>query len=65
MRNSKTYLGFKAFNGLLFMVFGVLIIAEMIRMVGLRFEAFSGLVLGAALIALGLYRTMGFVRSRK
>jgi hypothetical protein len=65
MRNSKAYLGFKTFNGIVFIVLGGLIIFQMIRMVGLRFEAFSGLVLGSALIALGLYRTMGFLRSKK
>ncbi len=65
MRNSKAYLGFKTFNGIVFIVLGALIIVQMLRTVGLRFEAFSGLVLGAALIALGVYRTVGFVRSRK
>ena len=65
MRNSKAYLGFKTFNGVIFIAFGVAIIVQMLRVVGLRFEAFSGLVLGAAFIALGLYRTVGFVRSRR
>jgi hypothetical protein len=37
----------------------------MIRLVGFRFEAVSGLVLGAALIALGIYRTVWFVRQRQ
>jgi len=65
MRNSKTYLGFKTINGVVFIVLGALIIVQLLRTVGLRFEAFSGFVLGAALIALGVYRTMGFLRSRK
>ena len=65
MRNSKTYLGFKAVNGVVFIVLGVLIAVQLIRTVGLRSEAFSGFVLAAALIVLGVYRTMGFLRSRK
>jgi hypothetical protein len=65
MRNSKAYLGFKTFNGVVFIVLGALIVAQMIRLVGFRFEAVSGLVLGAALIALGIYRTVWFVRQRQ
>jgi hypothetical protein len=65
MRRSKTYDAFKAFNGLVFIVLGVLIAAQILRIVGLRFEAISGLLLGAALIALGVYRTAGILRSRK
>lgn len=65
MRNSKGYAGFKTFNGIVFIALGVLIIAQLVRMVGFRFEAFSGFVLGAALIALGLYRTREFLRSRR
>jgi hypothetical protein len=65
MRNSKAYLGFKAFNGIVFIVLGALIVTQMLRIVGLRFEALSGFVLGAALIALGIYRTAGFMRARR
>jgi hypothetical protein len=65
MRNSKAYAGFKAFNGIVFIVLGCLIIVQIVRIVGLRFEAMSGLVLGGALIALGLYRTVAMVRLRK
>ena len=65
MRNSKVYGGFKTFNGVVFIVFGALIITQLALRIGLRFEALSGYVLGAALIALGLYRTVGFVRSRR
>lgn len=64
MRNSKAYAGFKIFNGVIFIALGVLIIMRMATMVGLRFEAVSGYVLGGALIALGIYRAVGFVRSR-
>jgi hypothetical protein len=65
MRRSKAYVGFKAFNGIVFIVLGVLIVTQILRIVGLRPEAFSGVVLGAALIALGLYRTTELLRSRK
>lgn len=65
MRNSKVYGGFKTFNGVVFIVLGALIVVQLALHIGLRFEALSGFVLGAALIALGLYRTVGFVRSRK
>ena len=65
MRNSKAYGGFKTLNGVIFMVLGVLIIVQLTVRIGLRFEALSGFVLGAALIALGVYRTALFVRSRK
>lgn len=64
MRNSKVYGGFKTFNGVVFIALGALIIVQLALRIGLRFEALSGFVLGAALIALGLYRTVGFVRSR-
>lgn len=65
MRNSKVYAGFKTFNGMIFIVFGVLIIVQMVRIVGFRFEALSGLALGAALIGLGVYRMREFIRSRQ
>lgn len=65
MRNSKVYGGFKTFNGVVFIVLGALIIVQMARIIGLRFEAVSGYALGAALIALGVYRMVWFVRSRK
>lgn len=65
MRNSKAYAGFKVFNGIVFIVLGVLIIVQLVRMVGFRLESVSGLILGAALIGLGLYRTAGFVRARR
>jgi hypothetical protein len=65
MRNSKAYGGFKTLNGVIFIVFGVLIIVQLAVRIGLRFEALSGFVLGAALIALGVYRTVFFIRSRR
>lgn len=65
MRNSKAYAGFKAFNGLVLVVLGTVIIVQMVRMAGFRFEAFSGYVLGAAMLALGGYRIIGYARSRR
>jgi hypothetical protein len=65
VRNSRTYAGFKTFNAIVFIVLGVFIIVQIVRIVGLRFEAFSGLVLGAAFIALGVYRLREFMRSRR
>jgi hypothetical protein len=55
----------KTFNGFVFIVLGIFIIVQIVRIVGLRFEAFSGLVLGAAFIALGVYRARAFIRSRQ
>lgn len=65
MRNSKAYAGFKTLNGVIFIALGAVIVFQLVTKIGFRFEAMSGLVLGAALIALGLYRTVSFVRSRR
>ena len=62
---SAGYGRFKFTNSLLFVAFGILIIVQMARGIGLRFEALSGYVLGLALIALGVYRIRTFyVRPR-
>ena len=54
---------FKFVNGLVFIVLGLFIIAEFVHALGLRFEAISGYVLGAALIGLGVHRLrMGWPR---
>lgn len=60
MIESPGYGRFKFFNSVLFVAFGILIIVQMARGVGLRFEALSGYVLGLALIALGVYRIRAF-----
>ena len=60
MIESPGYGRFKFFNSVLFVAFGVLIIVQMARGIGLRFEALSGYVLGLALIALGAYRIRSF-----
>ncbi|PZR57462.1 MAG: hypothetical protein DLM50_05665 [Candidatus Meridianibacter frigidus] len=61
---SRTYARFKLFNALLFIVLGVFIIAQMAHAIGARFEAVSGYVLGAALVALGIFRLRGAVKAR-
>ncbi len=63
-RQSKAYVGFKAFNGLLFIVLGAAIFVQVARIAGARFEAIPGLVLGAAMFALGVYRMTMMVRYR-
>jgi hypothetical protein len=50
---SKGYARVRFSLGFLYVGFGALIIAQMLRGVGLRFEALPGLVLGAAMIGLG------------
>ncbi|MBC5815810.1 MAG: hypothetical protein GIW97_04635 [Candidatus Eremiobacteraeota bacterium] len=60
MIESPGYGRFKFINSGLFIVLGVLILFQMARGIGLRFEALSGYVLGLALIALGAYRMRSF-----
>lgn len=47
---------FKNVNGLLFALLGIAVIVQTLRFAGLRFEALTGLVLGGAMIALGVMR---------
>ena len=63
-RQSKAYVGFKVFNGLLFIVLGAAIFVQVARIAGARFEAIPGLVLGAAMFGLGLYRMTMVLRYR-
>lgn len=65
MRNSKTYTGFKTFNGILYIVLGAAIVFQMFRTVGPRLEAVPGLILGAAMLALGVHRMFLWMRSRR
>jgi hypothetical protein len=65
MRNSKTYVGFKAVNGVMFIILGAAIFYQMLRTAGPRFEAIPGLILGAAMFALGVHRTLAIVRARR
>ncbi|MDP9017586.1 MAG: hypothetical protein M3N19_04635 [Candidatus Eremiobacteraeota bacterium] len=59
---SRSYGRFKFFNSVLFIGFGLLIIFQMARGIGLRIEALSGYVLGLALITLGIFRLKAFIR---
>lgn len=63
-RQSKAYVGFKAFNGVLFIVLGAAILFQVARVAGARLEAIPGLVLGAAMFALGAYRLAMMLRYR-
>jgi hypothetical protein len=63
-RQSKAYVGFKAFNGVLFIVLGAAILVQVARVAGARFEAIPGLILGAAMFALGAYRITMMMRNR-
>jgi putative effector of murein hydrolase len=65
MRNSKVYARFKAANSVLFVIFGLAIVYQMLRTVGLRFEAVPGLILGAAMFALGVHRAYLMLRVRQ
>ncbi len=61
-RQSKAYVGFKVFNGLLFIVLGAAIFVQVARIAGARFEAIPGLILGAAMFGLGAYRLTMMMR---
>jgi len=63
-RQSKAYVGFKAFNGILFIVLGAAILFQVVRIAGARFEAIPGIILGAAMFALGAYRITMMMRYR-
>ncbi len=63
-RQSKTYVGFKAFNGLLFILLGAAVFFQVARIAGARLEAIPGLILGAAMFALGAYRIWMMLKNR-
>ncbi|HET9392082.1 MAG TPA: hypothetical protein VFO29_00980 [Candidatus Rubrimentiphilum sp.] len=63
-RQSKTYVGFKAFNGLLFIALGAAILVQVVRFAGVRLETIPGIILGAAMLGLGLYRVTLMLRAR-
>lgn len=65
MRNSKAYTGFKAINGIMFVLLGAAIVYQMLRTAGPRVEAIPGLILGAAMFALGVHRTVLMLRARR
>jgi hypothetical protein len=49
----------------MFVILGAAIVFQMLRTVGPRFEAIPGLVLGAAMFALGVHRTFAIARARR
>ncbi len=65
LRRSKGYAGFKALNGLLFFVFGAAILVQIVRAAGVHFDAIPGVILGLAMMGLGLHRTVLLVRARR
>jgi hypothetical protein len=65
IRNTKGYVAFKAVNGGLFILFGIAIFVQMLRIAGLQFNAVPGLVLGAALVALGAHRLLLLLRAKR
>lgn len=65
MRNSKPYAGFKAVNGVMFVILGAAIVYQMLHTVGLRGAAVPGLILGTAMFALGVHRTLLILRARQ
>lgn len=66
MRNSKAYGGFKAVNGVMFVVLGGAILYQMAHIAKTAgFAAVPGLILGAAMLALGVHRTLLVLRGRR
>lgn len=65
IRNSKGYVVFKAVNGGLFIVLGIAIVLQMLRIAGPNLNAIPGLVLGAALVALGVHRLYLLLRGAR
>lgn len=65
VRNSKGYAGFKAFNGVLFVIFGTAIVVRIVQTAGPHFSVIPGLVLGSAMVALGVHRTILLLRARR
>ncbi|MFN2462084.1 MAG: hypothetical protein ABR591_15630 [Candidatus Velthaea sp.] len=61
---SDAYAKTKFALGFFYIVFGAIVIVQMLHGVGLRLEALSGLVLGAALIGLGAVRIRAGFRAR-
>jgi hypothetical protein len=55
---------FKAVNGVLFIVLGAAIVIRLLLGAGVRFETVPGLILGAAMCALGIHRTMLMLKAR-
>lgn len=65
MRNSPAYGRFKAVNGGLFVVLGAAIFIQMLRAPAPFSYKIPGLILGAAMFALGVHRTMLVLRPKR
>ena len=65
MRNSKVVGGFKAVNGVLFVVLGAAIFFRMWFAAGPWSYKIPGFILGAAMFALGVHRTLLVLRARR
>lgn len=61
---SAGYGRFKLLNGVLFIVLGTFVLAQMLHGVGFRLAALPGIVLGVALVALGVVRWSAFLKER-
>jgi hypothetical protein len=56
---------FKSVNGVLFIVLGAAMTYNLVRFAGVRLESISGLILGAAMMGLGVYRVTATARARR
>lgn len=65
MRNSPVYGGFKAVNGALFIVLGAAIVVRMLDTPAPASYKIPGLILGAAMFALGVHRSLLVLRARR
>ncbi len=65
MRNSPAYGGFKALNGALFIVLGAAIVVRMFNTPAPLSYKIPGLILGAAMFALGVHRSLLILRARR
>ena len=63
-RQSKGYVWFKGLNGVLFIGLGAAIVWQVGRAAGFRIEAVPGIILGAAMFALGAYRVTMMLKAR-
>lgn len=65
MRSSPVYGGFKALNGVLFVVLGAAIVVRMLYAPAPLSYKIPGLILGVAMFALGLHRSLLVLRARR
>ncbi|MDQ6826372.1 MAG: hypothetical protein M3Z14_04125 [Candidatus Eremiobacteraeota bacterium] len=64
LTKSAAYGRFKLLNGALFIALGALVLAQMLHGIGFRLEALPGILLGLALIGLGVVRWNAFFKDR-